>query len=213
MLVDRIFRELFRRKPAAEHTAAGPLKLHLGCGRNILPGWVNVDMTPQPGVDLTADFDACAQAPLPFADNSVTEFLANHLIEHLANPLPFMQELHRIARSGARFVLRCPYGSSNDAFEDPTHKRIYFPGSFAYFAQPTYAKADYGYRGDWDIVSATLLLDGARFAGKTQDEIWFEVNAYNNVVRELVVELRAVKPIRPQSADLLRPVPVGFAFT
>lgn len=211
MLANRILSELFRPRRVASFTGKA-LKLHLGCGRNILPGWVNVDLTPQPGVDLTADFDACAKTPLPFADDSVAEFLANHLIEHLAQPLPFMQELHRIATPDARAVFRCPYGSSNDAFEDPTHKRNYFPGSFAYFGQPTYAKADYGYRGDWDIVTATLVLEGARFAGKTQEEIWFEVNAYNNVVKELVMELRAVKPIRAQNAELLRPVPVGFAF-
>jgi hypothetical protein len=215
VLLNRIFSELFKiKRPAGElhNRDLEPLKLHLGCGRKILPDWVNIDIKHHEGVDVIADLDACANTPLPFPDDSVIEIQANHLIEHIAQALPFMQELHRVARAGAKAVFRCPYGSSNDAFEDPTHKRVYFPGSFAYFGQPAYAHADYGYRGDWDVVTATLILDGARFNGKTQEEVWNEVKFLNNVVIELVVELRAVKPIRPQSLELLRPVPVDFSF-
>ena len=215
VLADRLFKELFRSRRTAEAArkrVETPLKLHLGCGRKIMPGWVNIDIQRHQGVDVVADFDACAGTPLPFPDDSVIEFQSNHLIEHLAQPLPFMQELHRVAQADAKAVFRCPYGSSNDAFEDPTHKRVYFPGSFAYFGQPAYAHADYGYRGDWEVVIATLILEGARFDGKTHAEVWNEVKSLNNVVIELVVELRAVKPIRPQSLDLLRAVPVDFSF-
>jgi len=29
-----------------------PLRLNVGCGRNIMPDWVNVDVVPLPGVDV-----------------------------------------------------------------------------------------------------------------------------------------------------------------
>jgi SAM-dependent methyltransferase len=215
VIAGRMFRELFRSKPAAKalgDRVEGPLKLHLGCGRTILPGWVNVDIQRNDGVDVVADFDRCSTTPLPFPDDSVIEIQAFHLIEHLSNPLPFMQELHRVARAGAKAVFRCPYGSSNDAFEDPTHVRQYFPGSFAYFGQPAYQNADYGYRGDWQIVLVVLALPRDRFQGRPYDEIWNDVMSLNNVVREMHVELQAIKPIRPQRFELMKTFPTQFSF-
>ncbi|HZP31094.1 MAG TPA: methyltransferase domain-containing protein, partial [Acidimicrobiia bacterium] len=111
-------------------------RLHLGCGRSPLPGWVNVDAVAGPGVDLVHDLDRCADRPLPYPSDSVDEFLASHLLEHLHHPLPFMQELHRVARPGAAATFHVPYGSSDDAFEDPTHVRQYFVNSWIYFGQP-----------------------------------------------------------------------------
>ena len=130
-------------------------KLHLGCGRNILEGWLNLDSRRMPGVDIVADLDRCSQVPLPLEDDSVDEFLASHVIEHLVNPLPFMEELYRIAKPDSKAVFRLPYGSSDDAFEDPTHVRQFFLNSFGYFPA-LYWRADYGYRGDWATQSITL---------------------------------------------------------
>lgn len=177
-------------------------KLHLGCGKNILEGWVNLDSRRMPGVDIVADLDGCSAAPLPFEDNSVDEFLASHVIEHLVNPLPFMEELYRIAKPGSRAVFRLPYGSSDDAFEDPTHVRQYFLNSFGYFSQPFYWRADYGYRGDWVTQDITLVVDAKTHAGKTSQQIMTEVHTLRNVVREMVVELHAVKPPRAPQAGL-----------
>jgi SAM-dependent methyltransferase len=177
-------------------------KLHLGCGRTILEGWINVDSRQLPGVDVVADFDDCRNTPLPFADNSVDEFLASHLIEHLAQPLPFMQELYRIARADAVAVFRLPYGSSDEAYEDPTHVRQYFLNSFGYFSQPHYWRADYGYRGDWETETITLRVDAEKHPGKTSEQIMQEVHTLRNVVREMVVELRAIKPPRAPKAEL-----------
>lgn len=38
--------------------AASGLKLHVGCGRTILPGWINLDASALPGVDLQASHAA-----------------------------------------------------------------------------------------------------------------------------------------------------------
>ena len=207
-----MFKSFFNVRPPAEtRWGRGPLKLHLGCGRTILPGWVNIDRQPGEGVDAIADFDQCSQTPLPFGDDTVTDIQAFHLIEHLVHPLPFMQELHRVARNGACAVFRSPYGSSNDAFEDPTHVRQYFPGSFTYFGQPAYQNADYGYRGDWETVRLILAVERARFEGRTEAEIWKDVMSQNNVVREMHVELRAIKPIRAQKFSLMKDVTVEFS--
>lgn len=177
-------------------------KLNLGCGRNILSDWINLDYIKLPGVDVVADLNRCAEIALPFEDNSIEEFFASHLIEHIENTLPLMQELHRIAKPEATAIFRCPYGSTDEAFEDPTHVRQYFINSFGYFSQPFYWRADYGYRGDWNVEKITLVVDKQKYQGKKVEEIMNDISIYRNVVLEMIIQLRAIKPIRQPKKEL-----------
>jgi hypothetical protein len=177
-------------------------RLNLGCGRNILPGWVNVDAAALPGVDLVADLDACAGQPLPLSADSVEEMLLSHVLEHLRHPLPLMQELWRVAKTGSRLVVRAPYGSSDDAFEDPTHVRQLFPQSFGYFSQPFYWRADYGYRGDWKTERITLVVGREGNEGLAVQDVMHKVMTLRNVVREMIAELVCVKPAREPKREL-----------
>jgi SAM-dependent methyltransferase len=182
-----------------------PLRLNLGCGRNCLAGWINVDVAAQAGIDVVADLDNCAQKPLPFDVDSVDELLLSHVLEHLRDPLALMQELHRVAKPGARLIARTPYGSSDDAWEDPTHVRPYFLNSFGFFGQPFYWRADYGYRGDWNVELVTLFLDRQANQGLATPQLVEKIHGQRNVVQEMVAELVAVKPIRPARQDLITP--------
>ena len=180
------------------------VKLNVGCGRNAMEGWVNLDRVELPGVNIVADIDRCAEEPLPLEGDYVDEFLLSHVIEHLRNPLPLMQELHRIAKPNALAAIRVPYGSSDDAFEDPTHVQRYFLNSFGYFSQPSYWRADYGYRGDWQPEKVRLLLPAAENQGLSSKEIMTKISTLRNQVREMIAELRAVKPIREPKKELQR---------
>jgi SAM-dependent methyltransferase len=183
-------------------------KLNLGCGKTILPDWINLDKVPLSGVDIIADLDKCQEVKLPFNNDEIDEFFASHVIEHLHHPLAFMEEIHRIAKPSAKAVFRVPYGSSDDAFEDPTHAKPYFLNSFSYFAQPYYWFADYGYRGDWLIDKIILLVDANTHQGKNAEQIMFEVKTFRNIVKEMIVELRAIKPIREPKQELLVESPI-----
>ena len=208
-MLGALFRSWFAGK-RPRTTGAGPQRLHLGCGTDIRAGWINVDRRGMPGVDAVADFDACAREPLPFTDDSIDEFLGSHILEHLRDPLGFMQELHRIAKPGATAVFRVPYGSSDDADEDPTHVRRFFLHSFYYFSQLGYTHADYGYRGDWDTTSLVLNVDAARYGGKSFDELSEEVRSRRNVVLEMTATLVAVKPARKPGSRKPDPMRVEF---
>lgn len=83
---------------------AGP-RLHLGCGPNVLSGWVNMDIEPRPGVvawDLNRG--------LPFENASVSLIYSEHMIEHLDYPHATMlfQECYRSLAPGGILRVSTP---------------------------------------------------------------------------------------------------------
>lgn len=169
------------------------MKLNIGCGRNQIKGFVNVDCMGLPGVDIVCKVGI---EKLPLEDNIADEIFCSHTLEHIEKPLPFMQELWRVAKPGCLLTIRVPYGSTDVAFEDPTHIRQYFPGSFQYFGQPAYMKADYGYRGDWDLKEIQLRMPDCEFEGKDINNILLVINRNRNIVEEMTASLECVKPLR-----------------
>lgn len=173
-------------------------KLNIGCGTSPMEGWVNLDMYEAPGVDIVFDLETCAETKLPLPDNCVTEFKASHVLEHIQNILPMMEELHRVAANGALLIAAMPHVGSDGAWGDPTHKRGMSVFGMRYFGQPTYKFADYGYRGDWNVDKVRYKIDRTR-AGVDSDNpqrLLERVDIERNIVREMVVHLRAVKPAR-----------------
>ena len=59
-----------------------------------------------PPVDIVADLDADGLAAL--ADESEDFVIASHILEHLANPLAVLVEIHRVLRPGGLLVLILP---------------------------------------------------------------------------------------------------------
>ncbi|MCM2326823.1 MAG: hypothetical protein NDI88_02935 [Lysobacter sp.] len=104
---------------------------------------------------------------------------------------------------GAIAGIRTPHGSADAAWEDPTHVRPYFVGSFGFFSQPHYWRADYGYRGDWQPEVIRLLVEGRHFEGLDPAQCYEKVQAGRNLVREMVCEMRAAKPARECRRELI----------
>lgn len=197
-------------------TLSAPYKLNLGCGRNAMKGYINIDRVEGSGVDLLMDFE---NSDFPFPEDSVNEILLRHTLEHIQDTLALMERLWKVSAPDGICTIVVPYGSSDDAWSDQTHVRPYFMESFQAFGQPFYCLADYGYRGDWAIDK--ILLDYAPHARNNLLQI-FQVHQSQqgtlseedrnhialdmvtrerNVVREMTCQLKCVKPIREQSLD------------
>ena len=107
-----------------------PKVLDMGCGNNKRPGAIGIDFNANTQADVVHDLNAF---PYPFAESAFDEIYVTHCIEHLDNVVKVMEEIHRIAKPGARIVIDAPYFSGQDAFSDPTHKHFFTSRSFDYF--------------------------------------------------------------------------------
>lgn len=189
------------------------IKLNLGCGSDILPGWINIDLAGTPNVDVAFDLETCGINRLPFSDNSVKEIRASHLLEHIDRILPMMQELHRVARPNALLQAAMPHGAHDDAWADPTHRRAMWMRSFRYFQQPFYDFADYGYTGDWRLDVVYYRVNRADAGEDAPQRLLRRVDAERNLVWEMLVDLRAVKPVRARDRALMTSPDVKFVLT
>jgi len=82
------------------------VRLHLGCGKRIIPEWVNLDCFAAPGIAYECDF----RDPLPFTDGAVTLLYTEHVLEHLeeVDALSVLRECHRVMAPGAPIRLGVP---------------------------------------------------------------------------------------------------------
>ena len=113
---------------------APPRRLNLGCGTDIRPGWVNLDIAGLPGVDVVHDINVL---PLPFADGSFDEILCNDILEHV-DLVPVLKECHRILAPGGRMRIEVPHFTSSNNYVDPTHRNRFSVKTFRFFARDTF---------------------------------------------------------------------------
>lgn len=117
------------------------MRLNLGCGSVPVPGWVNVDSWPQPAVDVVHDLDIF---PWPWKDGEAAEIRAFDVYEHVARPLEFMGECHRVLEPGGLLYIHTAYWKNPGSFCDPTHRRFLTEESFDYWVPGTYLNSRYG---------------------------------------------------------------------
>jgi ubiquinone/menaquinone biosynthesis C-methylase UbiE len=90
-----------------------------------------LDLVDLPGVDVQANLNE----PLDQLPNgSVDAIHCRHLLEHIDNLLPLLEEMHRVVRPGGVIDIRVPHFSNPYGYSDPTHVRFFGLYSFFYFA-------------------------------------------------------------------------------
>jgi len=186
------------------------LKLNLGCGSDILAGWVNVDRHPGGGVDQVVDLEAL---PWPWADSSVDEVRMKHVLEHLGREteafLGVIKELWRVCADGAKVDITVPHPRHDAYLNDPTHVRPITEGTLKLFDQSFnregqrkgYSSTPLGLMTgvDFRIMSAALIVDPSWLSRHERGEITYDDLKhasvhYANVIQETNILWRAVKP-------------------
>jgi SAM-dependent methyltransferase len=95
--------------PGSSAPAPAKMRLNLGCGDKILPGYINVDVAAVRGgqkPDVLCDLRRLG----PFADGCADEVLAVHVIEHFWRweVVEILRDWARVLRPGGRMIVECP---------------------------------------------------------------------------------------------------------
>jgi SAM-dependent methyltransferase len=133
------------------------VKLNLGCSDRLLDGFINIDITPGPGIqvaDLRFDW--------PWPDRSVELVVAHDIIEHLPDKIHTMNELHRVLMPGGKAEIIVPTTDGPGAFQDPTHVSYWHERSFLYYEDGNPYRerfaASYGIRARFRTVHSFVEL-------------------------------------------------------
>jgi SAM-dependent methyltransferase len=164
-----------------------PLRYNLGCGRKYLDGYVNCDVLPHVKADRRFDLNGF---PYPIEAGSADEILMDNVLEHLDDVVGVMEECHRLLRPGGRLRILVPYGKTDWALQDPTHKHYFTERSMNYFTGD--GAYNYYTTARFNLVEARLFCDSTNWMHKVRNLIpgkgvlrYFLWNIYDGIYFEL----------------------------
>lgn len=115
-------------------------KLNLGCETDIRKRYINLDKAKFKGVDIVWDVN---NIPFQFKDNTFSEILMKHVLEHVDDVVKVMEEIWRISKPNALIKIEVPYFSGLNAVGDPTHKHFFAAKTFDFFEKGKLGSGNY----------------------------------------------------------------------
>jgi SAM-dependent methyltransferase len=136
--------------------------LDVGCGDARDPrATCGIDVCSYPGVDIVHDLE---RFPWPIDAHRFDRIILRDTLEHLADVVRTMEELHRIAKPGGRIEIWTPHYSHPSSYHDPTHKHHFSLGTLDYFtgdrAYPRYLNCRFR------MIEKRFVFDRHELAGR-----------------------------------------------
>ena len=110
--------------------------LDIGCGNSKIKAEspndkvIGIDIAKLKGVNIVHDLE---KTPLPFKNDEFDAVVSHHVLEHIRNFIPLMNDIWRITKKEGIVRIKTPFYSSWGQFNDPTHVRFFTPFTFSYF--------------------------------------------------------------------------------
>lgn len=126
----------------------------------------------------------------------------DNVLEHLENIPRVMEELHRVLHPGGVLKIWVPYGKTDWALQDPTHKHYFTEKSMDYFSEGH----PYGFYANcrFKVRQARLFGDSTTVLHKLRNLLplrrilrYFFYNIYDGIY----FELEKVSLVGPRKAD------------
>lgn len=110
------------------------IKVDIEGGRSPQPAFIVMHPEMLSGVDIVHE---TTKFPYPFPDNTVTLFMAGHVIEHISRDnkgfVKFMDECWRCLKEGGQLMLSSYYAGSTPFMSDPTNVNPVTAQTWYYF--------------------------------------------------------------------------------
>ena len=112
------------------------MKLNLGCGKDYIDDWVNVDFYDDSKCDEVHNLE---EFPWPWDDDSVSEIKIIHTLEHLGADwkvyVKILQEMYRVCEDDAEILVAVPSPWHWNFTADPSHVRPIIPDGLNLFSK------------------------------------------------------------------------------
>lgn len=134
------------------------MKINLGAGNDTKDGYINHDITKHSDkIDIAIDLnlDNWSEAFLRSYNELFDEVCAFDVIEHLDDPVQFLNNCWELLKKGGVLKLKACGWQNPNFWVDPTHKKGYDIKSFDFFDPDTELGKRYSYYTEkkWMIVS------------------------------------------------------------
>lgn len=177
---------------ASERAGYRHVIIDLGAGPQKYPGSFGLDILLREGVDVICNLEH----GIPIRSETVDFIFSAHVVEHIRNFIPLMEEIYRICKPGAEVWISVPYFASRAAFNDPTHVNYFTEVTWQYFEPPTYG------------IKTNFRIESIVFATR-RPFCWFPEyiqkrffrRYFWNVCEGMTVTLRAVKETERMADD------------
>ncbi len=185
-------------------------KLNLGSGFDYRNGYVNADNFKECKPDVLMNIE---DTPWNFSDNEFDYVLLKHVLEHVGQSYfkfkSIMQELYRATKNNGTIDIHIPYFKHDTYWSDPTHVRAFTLLTFQMMSKAqnddwikkkaNYSMIAYDMGVNFEVVHAAQVYDNYWIQKESNGEVTREklreIAAVKwNVVRELQVKLKVIKP-------------------
>jgi predicted SAM-dependent methyltransferase len=135
------------------------MKLHLGCNRRYIPGFIHIDMAHYPHVDHNT---AVEWLPM-FEDNAIELIYASHVLEYFdrQEAVQVLHEWHRVLMPGGTLRLAVPDLEVLVTLYNTTHNLDLLLGPL--YGRMISAYVPIYHRTGYDFQSLRLVLEDAGF--------------------------------------------------
>lgn len=131
--------------------------LEIGVGQQpVWPFSQTLDVNPRSRANHIHDLTTF---PYPFEDDAFDVVVAEHVLEHLPELVPVLDELHRIIRPTGELRIEVPHYTSHHYWTDPTHRTPFGVRTLDYFVPTPHGGGVYQFHyshHDWRQVTCRL---------------------------------------------------------